>query len=449
MKTAKAKRSLLLTLFVIYGMLISGQTDQLETDKGIDASIAPYEADVRQAILQASQYPQILTALQKSQSQTIASFQNMIQGLRKKKQTWFYTLSRYPALLHTLATLPDRQSQEAVYKLLPRQDPDLQKAAWKLYKNEKKNLVKMDNIKISAEQDFDKTIQNLSAPAKAAFLKLSTMPDILTLMTNNIDLTTKLGEHYKDNPSELEGRLTAIHDSLNVQSQYETETLKKQIADDPKAAEELSQAAKDYASDNGYDPPTQQNDNIDNGGSYYADPYSYWFGYPYWYASPMWYPGSFWYESGFYMGLGGFGFYGFPSYGFSTWFFQGNHYNRYPHLYHEFGNYYQRNMAEGRVLGGVNHGFMNVANNHFSPNGVSRMNHLTSPSSFRRSAGQSYHTSGRTFHSNASNYHAQSWSSYGGRGNAVGSFRGGSGGMHSGGGSRGGGGGMHAGGGRR
>src|SRR5688572_7510017 len=71
---------------------VFGQGNQLETDKGIAASIAPYEADVRQAILQASQYSDILSHLQKSQSQTAASFQKMIAGFSRKKQDWFYAL---------------------------------------------------------------------------------------------------------------------------------------------------------------------------------------------------------------------------------------------------------------------------------------------------------------------------------------------------------------------
>jgi len=434
-----------------FHLLAVGQNNQLETDKGIAASIAPYEADVRQAILQASLYPQVLTTLQKSQSQSVASFQKAIKGYRQSKQVYFYTLTRYPDLLHKLATLPDGQSKEDVYKLLPNTDKNLQTAAWELYSGEKKKLVVIDNIRISTEQDFDKTIQNLDPQTKSAFKKLEVLPDVLILLTNNIDLTTRLGEHYKIDPRELNDRLAAIHDSLNVQNQYETAALQKQVADDPKASAELSQAATDYATENGYDPPTQQNDEMDQVGAYYDNSYSYWFGYPYWYGTPVWYPGAFWYESGFYLGIGGFGFYGFPSYGFGNWFFHGGRYNRYPNLYRQFGNYYRGNVAGNRFMGGANHGFMSVANNHFNPRGGAQLNRLTSPSSYKRPAGESINNSrvaarpggntarpaGNTTHSNANSYHSQSWGSYGGRGNSVGG--GSRGGGFGGGGSRGGG----------
>jgi hypothetical protein len=273
--------------------MVFGQVNQLETDKGIAASIAPYNADVRQAILLVCQYPQTLTTIQKNQNQTVESFHSLISGFNQKKQVWFYTLTRYPDLMHTLATIPKNQNKEEIYKLLPNKDADLQEASWKLYNNEYKYLIKLDNINVIAKNDFNKTIQDLDAPTKAAFQKLSTMPDVLTLLTNNIDLSTRLGEHYKINPQELNNRLAALHDSLNVQNQYEIAAYKKQMADDPKATEELSQAAKDYAKTNDIDVPAQQNNDM-NDADYYANPYSYWFGYPEWYSYPLWYPGSFW-----------------------------------------------------------------------------------------------------------------------------------------------------------
>ncbi len=441
-------RLLFMALFLSFTALVSAQINQLETDKGIAASIAPYNADVRHAILEACQYPQTLTTIQKNQSQTVESFHNIISGFDQKKQVWFYTLTRYPDLMHTLATLPKHQNKEDIYKLLPKKDADLQEAAWKLYSDENNDLKKLDDINISAQKDFDKTIQNLDAPTKAAFQKLSTMPDVLTLLTNNIDLSTRLGEHYKSNPQELNSRLAALHDSLNVQNQYEIAAYKQQMADDPKATEELSQAAKDYAKENDIDVPAQQNNDMNNA-DYYAYPYSYWFGYPDWYSYPLWYPGSFWFETGLYVGIGGIGIWGLPGFGFSHWFFNGEHYNRYPNLYRQYGNYYRGNIHENRVMGSVNHGFMGNANNHFNPNGGNRLNRLTTPSSFHRATGQTYQRSiENTTHPNANSYHSQSWGSYGGRDNSVHSVSHGASSPHGGGSHSGGGGGGSHGGGR-
>jgi hypothetical protein len=412
-------RCVLVVFFSTTNLLIFAQASQLETDNGIVASIAPYNADVRDAILKASQYPQILTTLQKNQAQTSASFQNMISNFRQKKQGWFYTLTRYPDLMHALAMLPDGQKEDEIYKLIPTQDEDLKESSWKLYRHEKQDLIQVDNINVNAQEEFNKTIQGLDAPTIAAFQKLSTLPDVLTLLTNNIDLTSRLGIKYLANPMQLNNHLTALHDSLNVQNQYEIATFKKQMDDNPQAMQELSQAAKDYANANGYNIPAQQNYNLNNP-NYYGNPYSYWFGYPSWYASPLWYPNSFGYNSGFYMGTGGFGMYGFPSYGFSNWFFNGGYANRYPNLYHQFGNYYHGHVAGNRILGSVNNGFIGVAHNHFNQNQGGRMNYLTSPNGYQRPSGQTFPNSGNTTHTNANTYHSQSWGSFGGRGNAVG-----------------------------
>ncbi len=430
------KTSLLTFIFSLSAVVtfaqVAGQSDQLETDKGIVAAIAPYDADVRAAILQASLHPSVLSELQKSQKETVTEFQKLIGGFSQKKQGYFYTLTRYPDLINTLATLPSGQSKDQIIQLLPNQDEDLQQAAWKLYKSEKADLAKVDNTKMAAMQHFSNSIQQLDPDSKAAFQKLQTLPDVLTLMTNNVDLTTRLGEVYKSDPSRLNNHLSALHDSLSVQNQYEIAAFKKKMAEDPQAMKEYSEAAQAYAKQNGYKLPSQQNyTNYNYYGNPYAfgNPYSYWYGYPYWYSSPMWYPGSFGFNSGFYLGTGGFGFYGFPSYGFSTWFYQGGYYRRYPHLYTQFGNYYRGNIGEHRAIGSVNHGFMGVAHQHYNPNGgAPRLNHITSPGSYIRPSGMQYQNRGGNItHPNATTFHTQSWGGYGGRGNMAGGFHGGGG----------------------
>jgi hypothetical protein len=300
----------------------------------------------------------------------------------------------------------------------------LQEAAWELYRKDKKDLVKVDNIDVTVQREFERTIQHLDNPVREAFQKLATLPDVLTLLTNNVDLTIRLGEHYESNPTQLINHLTALHDSLEVQNQYEAAAFKKQMADDPQAMSELSQASNAYANSNGYDPSYQNyssNPYYNSNPNYYGNPYSYWFGYPSWYATPMWYPGGFGYNSGFYFGIGGMGLYGFPSYGFSNWFYNGGYYRQYPRLYSQFGNYYHSNVSSNRVMGSVNRGFMGVAHNHYNRGG-SRLNTLTSPNSYRRTSEQQQRqNTGRvTTHSNANTYHAQSWGGYGGKSNSTG-----------------------------
>jgi hypothetical protein len=356
-ETNLAWRSLFYRL--IFWLLLFGasavafaQNTKLETSAGLNNAIASYDANVRRSILVASQYPSVLVQLQKSQDQTMASFQKMISKFRQTKQEWFYNVTRYPELMHQLANLPAKQKKEDVYKLLPNQDPDLKKAAWKLYHNEKKNLANLDNIRISANSEFEKSVSHLNAQARDAFQKLQDKPDVLTLLTNNISLTTKLGERYKSNPSDLTNQLAMLHDKLEIQNQEQAAEFKKQMERDPKAMKELQDASNDYKRNSYYNSP-------------YYNPYSYWFGYPYWYPYPMWYPGMSWYYPGFYFGVGGL--YGFPSYGFSYWFYNRGYYTRYPHLYHGLGEYYKNNVITRQAITPVNRGFTNIARRHYDP----------------------------------------------------------------------------------
>ena len=64
---------------------------------------------------------------------------------------------------------------------------------------------------------------------------------------------------------------------------------------------------------------------------------------------------------------------------------------------------------------------MGNANNHFNPNGGNQLNRLTTPSSYRRSNGQTYQSNvENTSQSHANTYHSQSWGSLGGRDNSIG-----------------------------
>jgi len=359
-------------LFLILFFAASGgafaQSGKLETSEGLNDAVASYDANVRQSILVASEYPSVLMQLQKSQDQTMSSFQKMIGKFRQKKQEWFYTVTRYPELMHQLAALPAKQTKEEIYRLLPNQDPDLKEAAWKLYHNEKKNLAKLDNIRMSANSEFEKSVSHLNSSARVAFRDLQNRPDVLTLLTNNLNLTSKLGERYRTNSSELTNQLAMLHDKLEIQNQEQAAEFKKEMEKDKKAMKELEEASNAYKKNSYYNSP-------------YYNPYSYWFGYPYWYPYPMWYPGISWYYPGFSFGVGGL--YGFPSYGFSYWFYNRGFYTRYPHLYRGLGEYYQNNVATRRVITPVNRGFANVATTHYNPTNT-RISAHSSPYSYRQ-----------------------------------------------------------------
>ena len=124
------------------------------TDQSLLQAIAPYNEDVRNDILIASQYPDVLQKLGQVRDQTTQAFQQTIQDYPQKKQNWFYEISRYPDLMDKLAKLPRRQSREQIESMLTNPTPELKEAAWKLYDNHHRDLVTINNLNQQALSSF-------------------------------------------------------------------------------------------------------------------------------------------------------------------------------------------------------------------------------------------------------------------------------------------------------
>ena len=67
-----------------------------QDEREIITAIAAYAPDVRQSILNVSQYTPTLIKLQRVQARTSQSFQDLISGQAKDVQEKFYEASRHP-----------------------------------------------------------------------------------------------------------------------------------------------------------------------------------------------------------------------------------------------------------------------------------------------------------------------------------------------------------------
>lgn len=394
-----------------------------DSEQTLESAIAPYRDDVRRSVLLASQQPQVLTNLADQQANSQQAFNRLIQFYGQTKQGWFYDIARFPNVLHELATLPAGSDQATVQEITKTLPTDLQEPAWKLYRHHHDDLVQADNLNQQADDAFNKLISPLDEPTQAAFRQLMAMPDVLSLLTQQIDKTTKLGQAFQVDPDGVTQNLTALHDSLDAQTQRELADYQRELDQDPQARQELQQAGQAYAQANGYKTGINPNPAWVNTSYYYQNPYSFWFGYPYWYASPIWYPSAWWYGTGFYYGLGGnMVLFGLPSVGFSNWFFNRG-YGYYPHLYRRFNTYYVNNIGVHRIWAPGSYGFMGAARRAFGPvNGSfgNRSNWLTNPQYARpntwsgsgaRGAAPMYHTPNM----NSGGFRTQSWGGFSGR----------------------------------
>jgi hypothetical protein len=256
------------------------------TDRSLVRAIAPFGDDVRNDILLATQYPDILDKLAGIREHASEGFQQVIRHYPQKKQNWFYELSRSPDLMHRLAEMKPKASKSELAGMLPDHSQELAEAAWKLYRHHHDALVAVDNLNREARESFQNMILPLNAEAQNAFRTLEEMPDMLSLLNDHPDLTAGLGERFKDDPAGVRQDLESLHDQL-------------------KANQSQGNVSQEYAG-GGYSYPAPTSDKVVN----YVNPYSYWFGYPYWFGSSLWNPGMY-----------GYG------------------YRYYPYLYHRYGYY--------------------------------------------------------------------------------------------------------------
>ncbi len=356
----------------------SYQDSLKKDDDDIIASIAPYPSDVRDAILNISQYSQKIVKIERIQSRTSQSFQDLVASYPREEQEKYYELARYPDLIHQLVDGPPK-TLEQVKPTITSYPKEVSDAVNSLFPMHLADLQAMDKTYQKSQEAMDKIISDLPSDAQTDFKKIVGMPEVMNLLTERIDLVVSLGEAYKNDPAGTKQKLDAQSSEINAQNQKDLDEYKKQVESDPQMQEEMKKSAQDFAdsysangeeggpSDAVLNQGQQQPAVVNNyyyGSNYNPNPYPYWFGYPYWYSSPMWYPYPLYYHTGFYIGGGGnIVVVGLPSRAYSGWFFNYG-YRSYPRYYNYCNNFYVAHRSY------VNHtsvyrGFHSSVNRHF------------------------------------------------------------------------------------
>ncbi len=328
-------------------------------DHEIASSAAPYPADVRAAILNTSQYPQVLVKLERLQARTSQSFQDLVSGYPREDQQALYQASRYPELMNKFIAMGSGSDQvDALVKTYPE---EIQKDLVTAYRGHFNDLVRMHDLYQSSQTSMQKIVSKYPADVQRDFQIIVSMPDIMTLLTDNIDVTVGLGEAYQTDPTGVKQHLDSLHDQLQQQNEKDLAVYKNQVESDPKLQEEMKKAADEFATQYNQPDPTY----IVNNNYYDNSPYPYWFGYPYWYSSPIWYMQPAYFHTGFYYGpSGNMIVCGLPSHIYANWFF-GLGYSHYPVMYRNYHTYYD--MHTTRVVNGnVYRGFNHVSSRHFT-----------------------------------------------------------------------------------
>lgn len=358
--------SLLALLFgTVFQSSLPAQTDEellnqlLEEENSSVEALALYPAATRLDILEAAKYPEALVKLESLQAKTSEAFKQRMENLPKATQENVWDLTRYPGLVARLV-----ENGEATDAVLADFPTEIHQRAKEVAATNLPLLAEVDRMNKNWEQAFESLLAGYAPAAQDALRRLVELPEVLTILTDDLRLTVLVGDLYRKNPAWLLQQMDSLNLVAARERTKEVEEWKSNLESNPQAKEELAQAAQSFAGEYNYDDVyydyekdsyAESEPNIEH---HYYHNYPYWFGYPYWYAYPRWRPYPYWYDWGFYWGSGNvIVVIDMPSFYFTNWFFYNPwHFSYYSHLCSHFTNHYYGHRHSGSsVAEGVDH----------------------------------------------------------------------------------------------
>ncbi len=324
-----------------------------EEQEAINALVL-YPEETRRVILEVTQYPEALIKIESIQRQTSDSFIGLLEDLPQETQKMVWDLTRYPGLIEALSAL-GTPTRSAINDVLEDYPDVIESRAREAAMNYYPLLVEINELNQSAESAFAAILYNYPAAAQDNFRELLALPEVLTILTENIRLTILVGDLYSKEPEWVIQKADSLSLEVARQNAEELEAWKEELQNDPEAREEFQLSAESYAKEYGYEDEYYEYDDVYY--DYEQEPqreevivrhyyyhYPYWFGYPRWYVYPRWRLYPMWYDWGFYFGPGRrVVVIGLPSFHFTHWYFHHSyHHIYYPHLSARFVRHYDR-----------------------------------------------------------------------------------------------------------
>jgi hypothetical protein len=313
-----------------------------DNQEAVDA-IAMYPTETRRIIFKATEYPEIISKLNAMQKNSQDSFEKLIASFSKDEQEKLWNLTRYEGLITDLTS--NRSNSDAEFNAMLLNYPEeIRKTAFEERRNNFELLVQIDRMNKGFNGEFETLLSSYPPDVIDAFREMIKMPAVLSLLFDHMQYTVVVGDYYKRNPERVLYKTDSLNYVLSQKNTQETEDWEKSMKDDPQAQEEYTQAAQEYAKDNGYQPEDYNAPLIEDVTNYNTNPFNWWFGYPTWYPNNYWNPYPYWYDWGFYYGPGRrVVFFGLPSAHFMDWYFYHPEFcSRYANLSNHYYNYYQR-----------------------------------------------------------------------------------------------------------
>ena len=243
------------SLMVLFLILAPGftlaQTDRewltdlaTEEEEAINTLVL-YPSDTRQAILEVSMHPEALIKMETIQTKVKTAFQSVVEKHPQSVQELIWDLTRYPGLIEELVEVENGTSGE-VKQVLKKYPAIIHERAREAVQSYSKELVEIIKLNEEAESAFTILLTNYPESTQEALKHLLDLPEVLSILTDNIKLTVLLGDLYRNDPN------LVLHqaDSLNLvvarEQARELEDWKKSLETDPQARKELEASAEAF-----------------------------------------------------------------------------------------------------------------------------------------------------------------------------------------------------------
>ena len=304
-----------------------GPSELGKEDKKVAESIAAYPASARRGALIAAGYPEELLEVQKIQRASADDFAGLVSSLPRADQEQIWNLVRHSGLAAEIAR-GGRKSASELERIASRYPAEDRAAIERQGRELYPTWVQIYAIELEAEQAFSELLSYQPDEVRSAFDELTKHPDLMSILLDNMRMTTVLGALYRDDRDGIEAHFDALHARVASLQQEEERAWSDEVRD-PDASAELARAARAFAEAYDYDFDAEIEQGVDFNPaprvqirSYVSvHPYPYWLGYPYWYDVAYWYPLPIWSHVGFHFGHGhGFVSAGLPSLLFLNWY---------------------------------------------------------------------------------------------------------------------------------
>ena len=324
-----------------------------EEKQNIIETIALYDADQRTAVLEAAAHPEVLVRMGNIRANTEFLFKEKLTAVPEEDQKKIFNVTRYPDLMNAISSHREERTGEEMNELLQQFPAEIHEDAGFVNNNYFDLIVEVNQLYRQAEQDFQRMLATYPNDVRQTYSDLSKLPEIVSLLSNNLDLIILLGDEYRQHPKEVMAELDSLNIVVAEARAKELTDWKKELEANPEARQEYEQSAKEF-SDN-------ENEEEANSDDVYAGAesknhveevyvhhtwnyYPYWFGWPAWYGYECWAPYPWWYHWGFYYGpYHTMVIWSFPSDFYMYWYFWYDpHMYYYPHytdhiIHHYYG----------------------------------------------------------------------------------------------------------------